>query len=122
MNLDILDVHGERSSRVVGLTTGPLNGALSVGGVTTSPDTDADVHGGLGETSTALSIVVVQGTDSSTVNVPGDVVLLPVHLVGVEFTLRVGHSGPGITVIGRGIALAEVVGLNSASVAAKSLL
>jgi hypothetical protein len=122
VNLDVLDVHGEGSSRVVGLTTGPLNRALAVGGVTTSPDTDADVHGGLGEARTALSIGVVQSTDSSTVNVPGNVILLPVHLVGVELTLGVGHTRPSVTVIGRGIALTEVVGLNSTSVTTKSLL
>lgn len=121
-NLDVLDVHAEGSSRVVGLATGPLNGALAVGGVTASPDTDADIHGGLGEASAALGIVVVQGADDVAVDGPLDGLLLPVHLISVEFTLGVGHGGPGITVIGRGITLAEVVGLNCARVAAKSLL
>jgi hypothetical protein len=121
-DLHRLDVHGEGSLGVVGLATSPLNGALAVVGVTTSPDTDAHTHGGLGVASTALGIGVVESANGGAVNGPDGLVLLPVHRVGVEGVLGVRHTGPSGAVIGGSVTLAEVVGLDLGSVAAKSLL
>ena len=101
------------------MATSPFDGALTVGRITTSPDTNANVHRSLGEARTTLGILVVQSADLIAVNEPLDVVLLPLNLVGVEFTLDVVHSGPGVTVIGGSIALTEVVGLNGGVVPTK---
>lgn len=117
-----LDVHGEGSLGVVGLAASPLDSALGVAGVTTSPATNAHTHRSLGVASTALGIGVVQSADGGTVDGPDGLVLLPVHRVGVESRLRVGNAGPSGAIIGGGITLAKVVGLDLGSVATESLL
>lgn len=117
-----LHVHVEGSSAVVGQTTGPLNGALAVVRVTTSPDTKSQTHGGLREARAALGIVVVEGTNDIAVNQPLDHVLVPVDGVGVEGILETRHRHVADTVIGRGITLTEVVGLDLSVVATKGFL
>jgi len=117
-----LDEHGERSLRVVGLATSPVNGTLAVARVTTSPDTNADIHGGLGEAGAALSIGIVESADIVAVDRPDDVVLGPLHGVGVENIVRGSDSGPSVTVIGGSVTLSKVVGLNLGVVSTKSFL
>lgn len=122
VDLNRLDIHVERSLGVVGGATSPLNSTFAIGGVTTSPDTNANGHRGLGVTRTALSIGVVQGTNDIAVDGPGGGLLLPRHLVGVVNILGSSDGRVSSTVIGRSVALAEVVGLNSASIATQSFL
>lgn len=71
-----------------------------------------DVHRGLGEASATLGILVVESADNGTINQPVDGFLGPLDGVGVERVLGRADVNPSLTVIGRGIALSEVVGLN----------
>lgn len=116
------DIHGEGAVAVVGHTTSPLDGALGVGGITTGPDTNAQVHGALGETGATLGFVVGDGADVLAIDRPCDVVFLPVDAVGVE-GVHGGLNGlPGLTIVRGGIALAEVIGLDLVVVATDTLL
>lgn len=81
-----------------------------------------DVHRGLREASTTLGIVVVKSADISTINQPVDGVLGPLDGVGVERGMRAGDGDPSLTVIGGGIALSEVVGLNGVVLSAQCFL
>lgn len=121
-DLDRLDVHGERSLAVVGSTTSPLDGTLAVARVTTSPDTQTQTHGGLRETRAALSVSVLDSTESLAVNDPADGILGPVDGVGVEVVLRGVDVLPGLTVVGGSVTLAEVVGLDLVRVASNTFL
>ena len=122
LDLDALDVHAEGSGIVVGLSTGPVDGSLAVAGVTTGPDTDAKVHGGLREARAALSIGIVESADDVAVDGPDEGLLGPVDGVLVESILRSGNCGPSVTVVSSGVTLSKVVGLNLAVVATKALL
>lgn len=121
-NVDALDVHGVGSTGVVSHTASPLDGTLAVAGITTSPDTDANAHGGLGVAGSALRIGVVQGADHIAIHGPGGGILLPRDRVGVPGVLGVRHSGPSSAVISGGVTLAEVVSLNLGGVTTESFL
>lgn len=117
-----LDPHGERSLGVVDFTTSPVNSTLTIAGVATSPDTNADIHRSLGEAGTTLSIGFVESTDFLVVDQPDDVLWGPLDGVSVEDILRSSDVGPSVTVISGGITLSEVVGLNLGVVATKCFL
>lgn len=119
---DRLDSHGEGTVGVVSLTTGPLDGTLGLGGVTSSPDTELQAHGSLGVASTALSIAVGKGAHDSAIDAPGSGGFSPLNGVSVEGLLGGRHSCPSSTVVGGGVTLAEVVGLNLSGVTTKSFL
>lgn len=116
------DVHGEGALGVVGQTASPLDGTLGVGRITASPDTDSKVHRGLGEPGSALGFVIGKGPDILAINRPCDMILFPFDSVGVEDVLGGLNGMPGRTVVGRGVALAEVVGLDFVVSGTKSLL
>lgn len=101
-----------RTLAEVGVTTGPLDGAL--GGVlaASNPGTNLDLHGGLGEAASALSILVVESTDDSTVNDPVNLLGGPLDGVGVELSDGVSNGVEGTAIVGGGVTLAEVVGLD----------
>ena len=122
LDLDGVDVHGEGSLAVVGLTASPLNGALAVVRITTSPDTNPHVHGSLRESGAALGLIVRNGTDFIAIDAPLDVVLGPVDRVGVPGVDRSIDRGIRFAVIGGGITFSEVVGLDLVVVATKTLL
>jgi hypothetical protein len=111
-NLDRVDAHAERCLGVIGLSASPLNRALIVRGVTTSPDTDADSGGGLREVLSAVGIAVVEGADGRIVNQPGEGLGSPVKRIGVELGHSVADCRRNHAVVGRGVALAEVVHLD----------
>jgi len=71
-----------------------------------------DVHRGLGEAIATLGILVVESADIGTINQPVDGILGPLDGVGVERVMGGADADPSLTVIGCGIALSEVVGLN----------
>lgn len=121
-DVDGLDIHGERSVSVVGLTTSPLDGTLTVVGVAAGPDTDADAHGGLGEVLARDCIGVIQCADDLAVQEPLDATGGPVDGVGVEGGLGVRDSDGSATVVSGSIALSEVVGLDFGVVGADLLL
>lgn len=81
-----------------------------------------DVHRGLGEAIATLGILVVESADIGTINQPVDGVLGPLDGVGVERVMGRADADPLLTVIGRGIALSEVVGLNGVILSAQSFL
>lgn len=117
-DFDRLQVHGERSSRVVGLTTSPLNGTRGVGWVTTGPDTDTETHGSLREVVASLSSS--QCANNASVNQPLDAVTLPVDSVGVERSLGGADTDVGSTVVATSVAFAEVVGFDLSGITAES--
>lgn len=119
-DLDGLDVHGERTLGVVCDTAGPLDGALGLAGVTTSPDTDSQGHGSLREV--IASSRSLESADIVAINGPGDGVLRPVDGVGVDGGLGRVDIGVGGTVVRGSVALAEVVGLDGAGLATKGFL
>lgn len=81
-----------------------------------------NVHRGLGEASATLGILIVESADIGTINQPVDGILGPLDGVGVERVLGVADVDPSLTVIGRGIALSEVVGLNGVLLSTQCLL
>jgi len=121
-NVDGLDVHDERNVVEVGLTTGPLDGALGVAGVTAGPDTDLELAGGLGVVLAVESIGVLDGVLHVAVDDPLDALLGPVDAVGVELGLGVGHGDVVLAVTEGAVTLSEVVGLDVGGVGADLLL
>lgn len=117
-----LNPHGERSLGVVDGTTSPVNSTLAIVGVTTSPDANADIHRSLGEAGTTLSIGFVESTDFLVVDQPDNLSWGPLDGVSVENILGSSDVGPSVTVIGGGITLSEVVGLNLGVVATECFL
>lgn len=122
LDVDGLDVHGERRSTVVGLTTGPFDGAGGVFGVTAGPDTDPEASGGLGEASATLGLVAGQSADVLAVDEPGDLLGRPCDGVCVEDLLGGGHRLVSSAVVAGGVAFAKVVGLDLSGITPKSFL
>jgi hypothetical protein len=118
---DGLVVGQERSAGEVGVTTSPLDSTLGSILAASNPGSELDLHGSLGEASTVLGIGVVQGADQVAINVPLDVLAGPVDGVGVEVILGVADGVVGTTVIGGGISLAEVVGLDLGGITTEPL-
>lgn len=121
-DLDGFDVHGERSLAVVGPTTSPLDSTLAVVRVTTGPDTQTQLHGGLGETRATLGVSILDGPDGVAIDNPADGILGPVDSVGVDVFLRVVHVLPGLAIVSGSVTLSKVVGLNLVRVTANSFL
>ncbi len=121
-DLDRLDVHRVGRFGEIGLTAGPGDGTRIVGGIATGPDTDPDVHRRLGEVLAAVCVCLVQSTDGSTIDDPGDGLGVPLESIRVGSFLRLGHGIRDHAVICRGVALAKVVCLNLDGVAAQELL
>lgn len=118
---DGLVVGDERSLAEVGVATSPLDSTLGSILATGDPGTELDLHGSLGESGTVLGIGVEQSADQIAINVPLDVVLSPVDGVGVEVVLGRADGVVGTTVVGGGVSLAEVVGLDLGGVTTKPL-
>ena len=106
------DVHGVGTLFVVGQPTRPFNCAVGVGGVSTGPDTDSNVHGGLREVLSVIRIFVMEGADEVPVNVPFDLLSCPERGVVVEVLLRLIDRIVDSTVVGRSVALSKVVGFS----------
>ena len=110
--------HGVGAPTVVGQAAGPFDGAVGVFGVPTSPDAQADVHGGLGEVVAAVCVGRLEGADDLAVDVPVDFAFGPVGRVVVPVVLGVGDRVVDGAVEGGGVAFAEVVGFHVGGVAA----
>lgn len=54
---DVLDIHGERNFAVICLATGPFDRTLRIGWVAAGPDTQTNVHGGLGVSGSGFGVV-----------------------------------------------------------------
>ena len=117
-----LDVHGEGPSAVVSLATGPFDGARCVVGIATSPNSEPQACGSLGEAASTLGVSIVKSADGVTVNNPGDGVGRPCDGVGVEDLLGSSDGFKSAAVVAGGVALAEVVSLNLGGVTSKNLL
>ncbi len=120
-DLNVLDVHGERSLVPLGEATSPLNGTFWGVLATADPIAELDLHWGLGEVLAAVGIVVAQVTDLSTIDEPLEILGSPLNLVSVEVVLWVGDWVVQGTVVGGGVALAVVVGLDGDVVVANPL-
>lgn len=122
LDMDGLNVHGEWSLAVVGSAASPFNSTFAVARIATSPDANPQVHGSLGEPGAALGLLIRNGTDLVSINQPGDGVLRPVDGVGVHGVDRSVDGRIRLTVVGGGVTLAEVVGLDLVVETAKTLL
>ena len=122
LNVDGLHVHGEWSLAVVGSAASPFNSTLAVARITASPDANPQVHGSLGEPGAALGLLIRNRTDLVSIDQPGDGVLRPVDGVGVHSVDRSVDGRIRLTVVGAGVTLTEVVGLDLVIEAAKTLL
>lgn len=121
-DLDRLNIHGKRSLSVVRLTTSPLNSTLGIVGIAAGPDTDFYSHRRLREVGTGYRVGIVQSADDLAIEQPFDAAGGPVDGVGVEGCLRLGDGDSSGSVVGGGIALAEVVGFDGGRVGADLFL
>lgn len=70
LNHERLDLHAEGALRVVGGSTSPRDGTCRVGGVTTAPCTEFDLHGGLGVL--VVGVRRLESADSLAIDLPYD--------------------------------------------------
>jgi hypothetical protein len=105
----------------VGETAGPLDGALGSGAAAGAPGADLDLHGGLGEAGAALGLLVLDGADDGAVNDPLDALGGPVDGVGVVHLGGRLDVVEAAAVVGGGVTLAEVVGLDLVVLATEPL-
>lgn len=98
----------------VDLTTSPVDGTLGVGSQSTGPDGDLDEGGSLGVVvglgGSVEGILLVEDTADLAVDGPGDGVLSPVNLVGVEVLVGVREGNVSGLCVVQGL-LPVVVGL-----------
>lgn len=120
--MDRLDVHSEGSLAVVGRATSPFDGTFTVGRVAASPDANPQIHGRLRVSGAALGLLVRNFSDLLAINQEGDRVLLPVDGVGVHGVDGSVDGRIRLAVVGGGVTLAEVVGLDLVVEAAETLL
>lgn len=101
LHLNRLYRHHKGTLRVVNIATGPLDGSRWIGGVTGSPRTNFQLHGGLWVKlrSTGGCIVGRQKADKGTVNVPVDATFLPINNVRMCRRVRIAHIMYASTVI-----------------------
>jgi hypothetical protein len=118
----VLNIHDEWSIIPVSLTTGPLNGACGFSGGTSIPVTELDLHWSLRVVLAVQSIAVVELADSNVVDGPDDTLGSPVDSVKMPAVLGSGDVIVNSTIIGGGVALAEVVGLDRSGVTTKPFL
>lgn len=102
-------VHGVGTLLVVGQSARPFNCAVCVGGVSTGPDTDSDVHGRLREVLSVVRIFVKEGADKASVNVPFDLLSCPERGIIMEVLLRLIDRIVDGAIVGRGVALSKVI-------------
>lgn len=117
---DRFHVHAERTSRIVGHTTGPLNRALGIARVSTSPGPNLDPHGRLGVL-ICVSRLGSEGAYGDTINLPDDMVGCPVNCIGMEGIVVVWGRVGNTPVIGHGVSLSEIVGLHLVVIPAQEL-
>lgn len=120
MDVDALDRHGVWALAVISQATSPLDCAIGIVRVSTSPDTKADGHGSLGILSAIDGTWVGdwQSTNDGAIDPPLDCLLGP--LDGVIVVVILGRSGHGIpdgAIHDGGVAFAEVIGLDVGLVA-----
>ena len=121
-DLDGLYVHGEGGFAVVSRATGPLDGAFTIARVATSPDANLDTHGCLGEVGATNRIAIRERPGGLAVDKPADSLRRPDNLVRVGSRLRALDLGIGRPVVGGGVTLAKVVGLDVSGITAKPFL
>lgn len=115
---DAVDPHRVWALGVVGCSTGPFDGSVRHGRVATGPDTEAKVHGRLGEVVAAISFCVLERTNESSIDEPVDLLGRPIDGVVVEVLLGFVDRIVNRTIIGRGVSLSKVVGFGVSGVAA----
>ena len=120
-DLKRLNSHGERSLIPLSKAASPLNSALWGFGATTDPVAELDLHWGLWIVVATVGITAHQTTDFSAINGPGKVLWSPINGVLVEAVLWLIHWVIHSTIVGGGVALAVVVGLDGSVVAADPL-
>lgn len=118
---DALVVGAEGSLIEVGITTSPLDSALGSILATSDPSTELDLHGGLGEGLATLGIGGLEGSNDVVIDEPVDIAGGPLDGVLVEGAERVINGVVGATIVGGGVTLAEIVGLDLGVVAANPL-
>ncbi|KAI6748086.1 hypothetical protein HG531_008628 [Fusarium graminearum] len=96
----------------VGVSASPLSSSLVAVLATGDPSTHLDLHGSLGETSGALGIGSVEGSDNDVVNEPVNLGGCPLNRVLVS-SAQGSRDGMVLgTVVGGSITFAKVVGLD----------
>lgn len=120
-DLKRLNSHGERRLIPLSKTASPLNSALRGLGATANPVAELDLHWGLWVVVATIGITTHQATDLGAINGPREVLWGPINGVLVEAVLWLIHRVIHSTVVGGGVALAVVVGLDGSVVAADPL-
>lgn len=118
-NLDALVVGVEWGLGEVGQAASPVTGTRRRVGATSAPGANLDLHGGLGEL--GASSGGSEGADSGAVDDPVNSILGPLNGVGVVGAQRAANGVGATTVVGGGVALGEVVGLDVAIVTTNPL-
>ena len=113
------DLHGEGTLCVVGRSARPLDGARAVGGVTTAPRTELDLHRSLGVL--VLGVGWLERSDGHAIDLPDNLVRCPVDGVLLVAGLAAGVCVESAAVVSRRLALSEVVGLRFIGVCAEPL-
>lgn len=94
------------------VTASPLSGSGVAVLASSNPGSELDLHGGLGEGRSALGVGSVQSTDNGIVNEPVNLGRGPLNRVLVSRGERSRNGVVDGAVVGGGITLAEVVGLD----------
>lgn len=94
------------------VTASPLSGSGIAVLASSNPGSELDLHGGLREGRSALGVGGVQSTDKDIVNEPVNLGRGPLNRVLVSRGERSSNGMVDGTVVGGGVTLAEVVGLD----------
>lgn len=116
-----LDVHVVRSSFVVNLAASPFDSTYRVLRIACRPDTQSDVHRGLGECRSVGSIIVGQRPLELPVNPPLQLLVCPVRGIVVEAGCSAAVDLVEFRTTISSDALAVVVGLNMGGVVSHPL-
>lgn len=115
-------VHRIGALAVIGQAAGPFDRVFVIVLVPTGPDAETKVHRGLREILAVVGVLARQGADRAAIDDPLQFVGGPDDGVVVEVVLqRLGNGVVDGPVVGGGVALAEVVGLDVGDVAAEDL-
>lgn len=112
-------MHGERRLGEVGQTTGPLNCALLIGRIATSPNTSLDIQWALRE---SLAVVAGKRPHRCSLQIPDNLVFCPHN--GVIEILVLGQPGRQVvlaSVVSCSVTLGEVVRLELGIVSSQQL-
>jgi len=121
-DLDSADQHVKGALGQVNETTSPFDSALRPAGLAADPVAQTEIHWGLGEVLSAVGSIERKSAHRSAIDEPSDALWLPVNTVGVPCRLRGCDIVECTTVVGRGVALAEVVALSTSLVVADPFL